>query len=78
MKLTIGDYEVSISARYTPASRKANKEDTQAVLNSIALWAGEASYRMEQNHCFAIAKWAIESRNDIVRVLEAQGYYDKK
>lgn len=74
MKLKIGDYEVTISAR-SQYCKKGSEFDTMALLNLISIWTQEAAIRYGHLNCPAIAKEAKKIGDDIHKELEKRGYY---
>lgn len=74
MKLTIGNYEVDIRARYKGAQH-AERWATLAFLNSVSLWAYEAGEYNKLLHCNATAKVANDAHLDVYNALDARGYY---
>ena len=75
MKLIINDYEVTITAKYKYNNR-ANKRDTAAVLNTMSIFATEASNHYTQIGMHALAKTAEKVGSEIFHYLDEQGVYD--
>lgn len=76
MKLKIGNYEVTISAK-NEYSERGSRFDTMALLNSISIWALESAIRYEQLNCFASAERARKAGEDIYEELVKHGFYKK-
>ena len=78
MKLTIGDYEVDINARYTPLRNKMSQHDTKAFLLMMAMWAWDAAENNTLNGYHALANEAMEAADTIHDTLVAAGYLGGK
>lgn len=74
MKVVIDGYEVEIKAK-SEYSERYNKADTMAVLNTLAIYAGEAACRYSEIGFMALKKRAMKTQDSIVDVLEKAEYY---
>lgn len=70
MKVIIEGYEVEIKAKYMTSNRY-NKADTIAVLNTLAIYAGEAAVRYSDLGYKALERCAWKSRDSISDTIEA-------
>lgn len=73
MKITIGAYEVKISAVNVYNGDIVTKE----FLNRMAIAFAEEATKHEFDGCVAIAKEANKMREDIYDYLDGKGYYDE-
>ena len=75
MKLTIGDYEVEIKAKWRGAERMS-KENTMYFLNMIASEMYAASRQRESEGYMALAEESTKMANEIHNLLDSKGFYD--
>lgn len=74
MTLTIGSYEVTISAKYK--GRKGDPKATEALLNEISSAFYSQAEQSEAMGCPACAEREGEMARDIYDFLEARGCYE--
>lgn len=74
MKVVIDGYEVEIKAK-GGVSERYNEADTMAVLNTLAIYAGEAAVRYSDLGLKALKRHAWESRDRIVDAIKATEYH---
>lgn len=74
MKLTIGNYEVNITAHLNGTS---TRDATRSFLNELAIVYGEASRNHARMHCNALAKDANEKSEALYNLLDSLGFYEK-
>lgn len=74
MKIMIGEYEISITARYH-RNEKANKADTMHFLNELAIAFFEASEFNNKMTCYATGRDFKAKSDEIHEILEKNGCY---
>lgn len=75
MKLTIADYEVTVTARRFYESRN-NNDAAAAFLNTLSSLADEARKQLSRDGYGALAEYATRISNDTFDALKAAGVYD--
>lgn len=74
MQLVIGNYEVTISAKY--AGKKGDPKATEALLNEISSAFYGQARQSEAMGCPCCAEREKKMANDIYEYLEARGCYE--
>lgn len=75
MKIKIGYYEVSISAK-CEGSARANKSDTMALLNFLSICCSETANKYSENGWTVTSMRARQYGKDIFEALNNACYYD--
>lgn len=75
MKLTIADYEVTVTARRFYESRN-NNDAAAAFLNTLSSLADEARKQLSRDGYGALAEYAARISDDTFNALKAAGVYD--
>lgn len=75
MKLTIADYEVTITARRWYESRN-NNDAAAALLNTLSSLADEARKQLSRDGYGALAEYAARISDDTFNALKAAGVYE--
>lgn len=75
MKLTIADYEVTVTARRWYDERNT-KEAATAFLNMLSSLADEARKQLSRDGYGALAEYAARISDDTFNALKAAGVYD--
>ena len=75
MKIKIGYYEVSISAK-CEGSARANKSDTMELLNFLSICCSETANSYSEKGFSITSMRARKYGNDIFKALNNAGYYD--
>ena len=75
MKLTIADYEVTITARRLYESRN-NNDAAAALLNTLSSLADEARKQLSRDGYGALAEYAARISDDTFNALKAAGVYE--
>ena len=76
MTVNIDGYQVTISAKFTRGGvTRNNKRDTLAILNLLAIYAGEASDSFDKKGVGCLGKIASEIRSELYNTCEANGLY---
>jgi len=73
MRLKVRGFEVDIKAK--EYEERMNKQETMEFLNQLICFIGEAERRYRESGFYALEKSARETREDIYKVLEANGLY---
>lgn len=68
--------EVEVKAKGLENEKRFNKEDTQAFLNYMSIFAYEAAERYQERGATALAKQASEFAQSLYEMLDKEGYYD--
>ncbi len=75
MKLTIGNYEVEVKAKWHGAERMS-KEDTMYFLNMMASEMYTSSRQREAEGYMALSKESADMANEIHNLLDSKGFYN--
>ena len=75
MKINYDGYEIEIKAKRTNKAR-ANKEDTNSIMNLLSIYAHMASERFNETGCPGLSAWAEKLSEEIHKTLEENKYYN--